>query len=83
MSGELDAFLAAEDLARAIDAVTVLEKCERATGQPWVTQTDRERVKDKGARWAFLRADAHGRSTRLTSVDEVQAHAMRARERYR
>jgi hypothetical protein len=48
-------FAAAEALARAIGSLVVLERCERATGRPWVRDGDREWVKACRRRWEAAR----------------------------
>jgi hypothetical protein len=48
-------FAAAEALTRAIDSIVLLEKCERATGRPWVRDGDRDRVKGARASWVAVR----------------------------
>lgn len=35
---------AALELVKAVDSMVLLEQCERATGQPWVTDADRARI---------------------------------------
>lgn len=46
---------AATELVRAVDTLTTLEQCERATGRPWVRLADKERVMDARARWLVCR----------------------------
>jgi len=49
-------FAAAAALALAVDTVVQLERCERATGRPWVRDADRERIKAARVCWLAVRA---------------------------
>jgi len=46
---------AATALARAVDTLVLLERCERATGRTWVRDADRENVKAARVRWLAVR----------------------------
>lgn len=52
---DLNRFEAAEELARAADVVRVLTQCERATGETFVTDADRDRVKVADTMWTWQR----------------------------
>lgn len=52
---------------RAAGLLTLLEQCERATGQPWVRDHDRAAVRDTAARWRFVR-DHNRRAPERTRV---------------
>jgi hypothetical protein len=67
IAGEVERFLAAEDLARRTDALRVLTSVGRAT------DADRDAVKDAGARWTLLRGSA--------TAAELRAAAHRWRRR--
>jgi hypothetical protein len=67
IAGELERFLAAEDLARRADTLRVLDSVARST------DADRDAVKDAGARWTLLRGAA--------TAAELRAAAHRWRRR--
>lgn len=51
MTPALARFAAAADLVRAADLINQLRKCELATGQTFVLEGDRERVKGATRAW--------------------------------
>lgn len=46
---------AALEFQAAAASMVLLEQCEQATGQPWVTSADRSRVVDAADRWTMVR----------------------------
>lgn len=48
-------FDAALELVRAVDTMVLLEQCERATGQSWVSDADRARISRCRAEYLAVR----------------------------